>query len=156
MCCQPVKCSCTYYFMRIHLLTSNFQTYLCLNNSVRCLTNYCFGLTFLHGKFISYRMHCKYINRIVGHKNFSDKWVSGADSVRTTNVPDHANSDQHVHAMNPHRREQPQAESVRVASYNTIVWSLNTMSEDEWRRLRAKFDIAYFLATKQLAYRQDL
>ena len=58
MCCQPVKCSCTYYFMRIHLLTSNFQTYLCPNNSVRCLTNYCFGLTFLQGKFISYRMHC--------------------------------------------------------------------------------------------------
>ena len=32
--------------MRIHLLTSNFQTYLCLNNAVRCLTNYCLGLTF--------------------------------------------------------------------------------------------------------------
>ena len=41
-----------------------------------------------------------------------------------------------------------------VASYVPIVRSLNTLSEDERRRLRAKFDIAYFVATKQLAYRK--
>ena len=34
------------------------------------------------------RVCTKFRDRIVGRKNFSDKWVSGADSVRTTNVLD--------------------------------------------------------------------
>lgn len=100
------------------------------------------------------RVCTKYRDRILGRKNFSDKWISGADSVRTTNVLDHAKSDQHVHAMNLLRRKQAQARSVSVATYAPIVQSLNTMSEDERRKLRAKFDIAYFVATEQLAFRK--
>ena len=42
------------------------------------------------------RMCTKYRQRIVGRKNFSDKWINGADSIRTANVTDHAKSDQHV------------------------------------------------------------
>ena len=36
------------------------------------------------------RVCTKYRERILGRKNFSEKWISGADSVRTTNVLDHA------------------------------------------------------------------
>ena len=100
------------------------------------------------------RVCTKYRDRILGRKNFSDKWISGADSVRTTNVLDHAKSDQHVHAMNLLRREQAQARSVSVATYAPIAQSLNTMSEDERRKLKAKFDIAYFVATEQLAFQK--
>ena len=99
-------------------------------------------------------MCAKYRDRIVGRKNFSDKWVNGADSVRTTNVLDHAKSDQHVHAMNLLRREQARAQGASVATYAPIAQSLNSLSEDERRKLRAKFDIAYFVATEQLAYRK--
>jgi hypothetical protein len=52
------------------------------------------------------RICAKYKHRIVGRKNFSDKWVSGADSVRTTNLLDHAKSDQHVHARTSSGRNE--------------------------------------------------
>ena len=100
------------------------------------------------------RVCTKFKDRIIGRKNFSDKWVSGADSVRTTNVLDHAKSDQHVHAMNLLRREQALAQGASVATYAPIARSLNSLPEDERRKLRTKFDIAYFVATEQLAYRK--
>ena len=98
------------------------------------------------------RMCTKYRQKIVGRKNFSDKWINGADSIQTTNVTYHAKSDQHVHAMNLHRREQAQAQGTSVASYAPIAQSLSFLSEDKRRRLKAKFDIAYFVATEQLAF----
>ncbi len=92
------------------------------------------------------RVCTKYRDRIVGRKNFSDKWISGADSVRTTNVVDHAKFDRHVHTMNLHKKDQAQAQGVEC--------TLSSLPEDERKRLRAKFDIAYFVATEQLAYRK--
>ena len=48
-------------------------------------------------------MKCKvcseFEHNIKGRKNFSDKWIVGADSVRISNVRDHAKNDQHGHAM---------------------------------------------------------
>ena len=98
------------------------------------------------------RVCTKYRDRILGQKNFSDKWISGADSVRTTNVVDQAKSDQHVHTMNLLRKEQAQPQGASVASYAPIAQSLNTLSEDERRMLRTKFDITYFVATEHFAY----
>ena len=40
---------------------------------------------------------CK--ERISCRKNFSSKWIIGADSVRVSNVRDHAQNDQHTHVM---------------------------------------------------------
>ena len=51
------------------------------------------------------RMCTKFKDRIVGKRNFSNQWIAGAESVRTTNVLDHAKSDQHIHAMNLHKKE---------------------------------------------------
>ena len=97
------------------------------------------------------RVCARYRERIIGGKNFSDKWITGASSVRTTNVFDHAKSDQHVHAMNLHKREQARAHGASVASCAPIARSLNSLTDDERKRLRAKFDI---VATEQLAYRK--
>lgn len=38
----------------------------------------------------------KYESSIEGRRNYSSKWVTGADSVKTSNIKDHFNSD---HAM---------------------------------------------------------
>ena len=79
------------------------------------------------------RVCTKYRDRIIGWKNFRDKWISGVDSVRTTNVLDHTKSDQHVYAMNLLRKEQAQAQGASVVP---IAQSLSSLSEDERRRLR--------------------
>ena len=62
----------------------------------------------------------KYRDRIVGRKNFSDKWITGADSVRTINVRDHTKSDQHAHAMNLHRRELARSKGLSATAYSPI------------------------------------
>ena len=36
---------------------------------------------------------------ILCKRNFSDQWISGADSVRISNICDHPSSNQHSHAM---------------------------------------------------------
>ena len=56
--------------------------------------------------------------------------------------------------MNLLRREQARTQGASVATYAPFAQSLNSLSEDERRKLRAKFDIAYFVATEQLAYRK--
>ncbi len=56
--------------------------------------------------------------------------------------------------MNLHKKEQAQAQGASVASYAPIARTLTSLPEDERKRLRAKFDIAYFVATEQLAYRK--
>lgn len=52
----------------------------------------------------------KYKERIISKRNFSDKWIEGADSVRTTNLVDHAKSEQHIHAMKLLQKEEAQTE----------------------------------------------
>ena len=80
--------------------------------------------------------------------------MDGADSVRTSNVVDHGKSDQHVHAMNLLKRENAQAQGACVATYTPITQSLHSLSDDERKRLKAKFDVAYFVATEQMAFRK--
>ena len=54
------------------------------------------------GKKVVEKLKCrvhvctKFVDKIRGRKNFSDKWICGADSVRTSNVRDHAHNDQQL------------------------------------------------------------
>ena len=41
----------------------------------------------------------KYKSRIIGRRNYSDRWINGAHSLRTSTIRDHAKSEQHQHAM---------------------------------------------------------
>ena len=41
----------------------------------------------------------KFADKIRGRKNFSEKWIAGADSVQISNVCDHTQNYQHTHAM---------------------------------------------------------
>ena len=100
------------------------------------------------------KLKCKvcteYVNKIRGRKNFSDKWISGACSVRTSNVRDHARNDQHTHAMLLLRKQRADSAGLGPSSYAPIAKAFNTLSEDERVRLKVMFDIAYFVATEKL------
>ena len=68
---------------------------------------------FDHGKKIVTKLSCsvcsKYRDKIKGRKNFSDKWITGAESLRISNIKDHAQYEQHKHAMALMKREQLRA-----------------------------------------------
>ena len=91
---------------------------------------------------------------IESRRNFSDRWIAGAESVRNSNIRDHAQSDQHIHAMNLLKREQAKASNTPTCSYGPIVQALSKISELEREQLRKKFDIAYFLAIEKLSFRK--
>ena len=61
------------------------------------------------GKRIVDRLKCKmclkYKSRIESRRNYSDKWLMGAESIRTNNITDHAHSDHHLYAMSLHYKE---------------------------------------------------
>ena len=111
-----------------------------------------------NGEKVVEKLKCKvctkYKERIISKRNFSDKWIEGADSVRTTNLVDHAKSEQHIHATKLLQKEEAQSSGVDDTMYMPIVQSLSSISEQERQKLRIKFNIAYFIATEQLAYQK--
>ena len=96
----------------------------------------------------------KYNSSIIGQRNYSDKWIEGAESVRATNIRDHSKSDQHVHAMNLYKRDMTKASGKSTVSYAPIARALNVLPEEEQAMLRYKFDVAYVVATEQLAFKK--
>ena len=93
-------------------------------------------------------------SKIEGRRNFSDRWINGADSLRTSNVRDHAGTDQHIHAMSLLRKEQATAQGKSLASYAPIAKALSTLPETERVQMRNKFDIAYFVASEKMSFRK--
>ena len=82
------------------------------------------------GKAWVKRMSCtvcaKYQQKIVGKRNYSERWISGTDSFRTINVCDHAHSAQHQHAMSLLKREKAAVQGESSSSYAPIVAALST------------------------------
>ena len=95
------------------------------------------------GKKIVEKLKCKvcteFVDKIRGRKHFSNKWICGADSVRTSNVRDHFNNDQHSHAMSLLKKQRAEASGLGPTSYAPIAKAFNTLSEDERERLKVKF-----------------
>jgi len=109
------------------------------------------------GKRTVDRLKCKvclkYNSRIQSMRNHSDKWIVGADSVRTSNVRDHARSDQHQHAMSLYYKESGStAKAAEASSSVNVCAMLQRLSESNRDRLRKQFDIAYFVASHKLAF----
>lgn len=94
----------------------------------------------------------QYQSRIEGRRNYSSKWIDGADSIRSSNIKDHSRSDQHAHAMMLLKRDKARAEGREASSYAPIAKALCELSEDTKSTLRVKFDIAHFVATQKLAF----
>ena len=98
---------------------------------------------------LRYSMCTKFKTGIVSRRNFSERWIVGTESVRNSNIRDHARSDQHIHAMNLLKREQAKASNAPTCSYAPIAQALSKIPDREREQLRRKFDIAYFLAIEK-------
>ena len=59
----------------------------------------------------------KFVDNIRGRKNFSEKLIAGADSVRISNVHNHTQNDQHAHVMSLLRKQCSQSAGLGPSSY---------------------------------------
>ena len=94
----------------------------------------------------------KFESKIEGRENFSNQWILAADSVRASNVRDHAQNDQHAHSMALLKKENAVAVGLGPVSYAPITRALNKLPDEERQRQRHKLDIAHFVATEKLSY----
>lgn len=92
----------------------------------------------------------RFEDRIMGSKNFSNKWIVGAESVCTNNLKDHAQNDQHAQAMMMLNKEQSQAQGLGLSSYAPIAKALHKLPDLEREKISKKFDVAYFVAIDHL------
>ena len=89
--------------------------------------------------------------KIASRRHYNDRWIVRADSVRTSNIRDHARADQHTHAMNLLKKEQAEASGSGSCSFAPIARALSHLPDEEKEQLRRKFDIAYFIALEKLS-----
>ena len=130
-----------------------------LIGSVRLLPGWTGCETFVEGgNKVVRKLKCTVCTRFQLHilckRNFSDQWISGAESVCTSNIRDHASSEQQNHAMALLQREIAAATGQSSTSNAPIVVVLTSLCEDEKVRLRHKFDIAYWLAVEKIPFRK--
>ena len=89
-------------------------------------------------------------------KNYSSVWVNGSDNHRTSNVLDHATSEQHKNAMRRLRTAQAKARNEPVVQYAPIARSLSMLSEVDQTRMRRKFDVCFVMAKEGIAFEKFL
>ena len=94
----------------------------------------------------------EYKSRICGMKNFSEAWITGSENQRSSNLLDHANSEQHKSAMSPHRTAQARSSNQPITTFAPIARSLLNLGDSEKVRLRRKFDMCYMMAKEGLAF----
>ena len=98
-----------------------------------CETMVCAGKKFVN------KLKCtvclKFKEHICSTINFSYKWIDGADSICTSNIKDHALSQQHVNAMTLLKKEQTKEKGLDISTYAPIAQSMNTLAADDRERL---------------------
>ena len=78
----------------------------------------------------------KYEDRITGMKNFSKAWITGSSNQQTSNIVDHATSEQHRAAMVQVRADAARASNQPLTSYSPITRSLLVMDEAVQGRMK--------------------
>ena len=53
----------------------------------------------IKGKKVVTKIKCKGCAKHKLRKHFTNQWIKGASSIRTSNIRDHINTDQHVHII---------------------------------------------------------
>lgn len=86
--------------------------------------------------------------KIIGMKNYSSSWVKGTTNHKTSNVTDHATSDQHKAAMIHVKKASNQP----LKTYSPIACSLLTMDETTQKRMKRKFDINFVMSWQRRAW----
>ena len=95
----------------------------------------------------------KYKCRIIGRRNYSDRWITGADSLRTSTIRDHAKSDQHQHAMSILCLEKGSATRGELSVCSApIIAAITSLSHKDRAELHKKFDIVFLLAKEKLSF----
>ena len=97
---------------------------------------------------------CKqYESRLESLKNFSRAWIDGSTNQKTSNIIDHALSDQHKTAMARLREERARSAKLPVAAYAPIAHNLqSTLDPAVKDKLKKTFDITYVLAKENLPF----
>ena len=85
-------------------------------------------------------------------RNYNERCITGADSLRTTNIRDHAHSYQHRNAMSFLQRENAALREESISSFAPIDAALNTLGDDERETLHRMFEIAYLLRKEKLSF----
>ena len=85
-------------------------------------------------------------NRIANRRNYSHRWILGAESVRTSNI----RAIMYMHTVNLLKKEQAEASGSRCSSYAPIAKASSMIPNEEREQLCHKFEIAYFLALKKV------
>ena len=104
------------------------------------------------------KLKCKvcteFVEKIKGRKNFRNRWIFGAYSLRihVSSVRDHTKSDQHSHAMALLKKQRSQSAGLGPSTYAPIAQGFSKLSDDERKKLQVKFDISYFVATENLPF----
>ena len=80
-------------------------------------------------------VRAKFKTRIATRRNFSERWLLGAKSVRTSNVRNHARADQHIYAMSLLKQEHARASGSECSSYAPIAKALSKLSDKEKEQL---------------------
>ena len=86
--------------------------------------------------------------RLTGLRNFSRVWITGSNNHKTSNIIDHAKSEQHHAAM----IQAAKASHQPITSYSPLARSFTTMEATAEERVRRKFDICYVLAKEGIAF----
>ena len=94
----------------------------------------------------------KYEDSIRGMKNFQAAWTAGSTNQRTSNVLDHAASDQHKAAMTRRYADQAKADNRPITSYAPIARGLLTLEDSVKATMKLKFDICYLIAREGMAF----
>ena len=94
----------------------------------------------------------KYEDSIRGMKNFQAAWTPGSANQRTSNVLDHAASNQHKAAMTRRYADQAKADNQPITSYAPIARGLLTLEDSVKATMKLKYDICYLIAREGMAF----
>ena len=96
---------------------------------------------------------CKiFEDNIRGMQNFSSTWISGSTNLRTSNMFDHASSEQHKAAMQRLRVNNAKVSNQSIVTYAPIAKSLLNMEASVKAKMKYKFDICYLMAKEGIAF----
>ena len=102
-------------------------------------------------EFVS-SMKCKvcvqFKDKLASCRNFSAAFIEGSRNLRASAFKDHARSDMHRRAMLLFRKQS----CTSVVEYAPIAKALCTLDASTEKRLRRKFEIAYFLCKENMPF----
>ena len=96
----------------------------------------------------------RYEGRLSRKKNFSKAWIDGSTNHRTSNITDHACSEQHKSAMALLCRDQARSKREPITTYSPIARSLlsTVLSPAVSDQMKKKFEISFLPAKEHIPF----